>query len=184
MDTVKTTTAQGGDEAEPAGAAAGGGGGAGAAALGAPPSGDWLLEMLVGAANRQPGLAFDLTLNVRGTVVTGTLIGAKEFFEEYGRAMALAGLPRLEEDFRAVGEELQRALSDLPEGAGPAVPPPHFVHLRDARMLTGPGLVPTNRGVLWRGHLSSVDGFSVGVLAPPPPLSLGVGDPEAGDPEA
>ena len=168
MDTAKTT-AQGGDEAGTAGEAR--------EAREDAPSGDWLLEMLVGAANRQPGLAFDLTLNVRGTVVTGTLIGAKEFFEEYGRAMGLAGLPRLEEDFRAVGEELQRALSALPEGAGP-VPPPHFVHLKDARMLTGPELVPTNRGVLWRGHLSSVDGFSVGVLAPPLALSPEV-DPEA-----
>jgi hypothetical protein len=48
------------------------------------------------------------------------------------------------------------------------VTPPHFLHLRDARIFQPDGQpFPLQEGSWWRGRLETVDGFMLGTLTDP-----------------
>jgi hypothetical protein len=117
---------------------------------------DWFLESLVNIAN-ETEVGVGVTLLVGGTVVTGTLASGKQYFE---------GLASMKfEGNREIGDVLRQVFAD----AGQALPPageeaPQYVHLRDARVVTTAGTLPTNEGMWWRGQLSEVDAFWVGSL--------------------
>lgn len=58
------------------------------------------------------------------------------------------------------------AAADGEQGQPDDRPPPLYIHLRDAYFVTpGSAPIPNNRGVLWRGTINSVSGWSMGVLA-------------------
>lgn len=136
--------------------------------LGAPPV-DISLRMFVDISN-QSGMEIGVTLNVRGTLVTGILIpyyvwletiGAQfaSGFEDEGVRAAIRGsyerLAREEkasQDAREDGEK-QHVSEDEP----------WFIHLRGARVLTPEGFIGTD-DTIWRGRLSEVEGFFLGVL--------------------
>ncbi len=135
---------------------------------------DWWLAELVDLVNRTP-LSFGITINVSGVLVSGLLVGGKEYFEGASRTVS--------EAFPAEGElqELVRRLLAMPAslyGApheneipqeGPAEenqerPLPGFIHLKNARFWTPARPVPFSqqRGIWWRGRLQAVDGFIFG----------------------
>ncbi len=120
---------------------------------------DVFLQSLVSIVNSNK-VSFSITLTVDGAVLTGTLVSAKEFFDNFAASFSNAwpGGPHegLREGFEQWG--------NVPEGA----PDPHedFIHLKDARYVSGKEMVPSlGTGVVWRGNLNSVSGFSLGVLA-------------------
>lgn len=132
---------------------------------------DWVLAGWVNLANRT-GQSFPVTLVVGGSLVVGTIIGGKEYFEllgdQLGEAVGLdddaENIFRLEVDHY---EELYRAEgeSDEEEDDEDEKDPPRtaFIHLKDARILHGSQQIPERfEGMLWRGRLASVDGFMVG----------------------
>jgi hypothetical protein len=128
-----------------------------------PPTQDWVLEDFVRLAGRVDGFGIGVTLVVAGAVITGTLIGFREYFREYGKqwAKALGGGENArfaEERWSKVGEDDLAALEHA------ATPRFSYVHLKNARFVTGTMLVPTKGGMLWRGRLSEVSGFSFGGL--------------------
>lgn len=132
-----------------------------------PDAQDWLLEEAVELANKIEGFSLAITLAVPGGVVTGTLIGAKEYYTRYG-ALWGEGLGgeagrTVEEHWVQFGKDTHELFaSEHPETS--PLPPPQYIHLRDARYVIGTSIVPDTAGLLWRGRLSEVVGFSLGTL--------------------
>ena len=123
---------------------------------------DWFLQQLVSLANRGTGV--QVTLVVGGSMVSGTLIGGKQYFEGVGKTLASATV----NDAGGFSGDLQKQIASSYAGLGeqayaeerPAMSL-GFVHLRDASVWHGETHTPHS---LWRVRLSAVDGFSLGAL--------------------
>lgn len=122
-----------------------------------------------------------ITLIVGGTLVSGVVCSAAEWFEEFGGLFdggpsdewtSLADRFRLErveaEEFH---REMRARLDSDPDATATAEErvkalrhQRRMVHLRDAALYTGGTRYPTDGGMLWRGRLSAVDGFMPGVF--------------------
>jgi hypothetical protein len=132
---------------------------------------DNALEILVAAVNRAQSIEIGVTLHVSGIVVSGLLISGQSFFDLLGRWLAetgssenapireaLAGWPaHFVEQYRA-DERRPDDSEDHGEGRPPRTIT--YIHMRDASVV-GPGLPPLP-GILWRGRLSHVSGWSLG----------------------
>ena len=115
---------------------------------------DPFLKTLNAAVNTH-GLSFGATLIVGGGVVTGTLISSKSFFTGFADSISEAWPGGPNEDIRGGfaqwGQPETASIHD------------DFIHLKDARYVSGKDIVPTNgNGMLWRGRINSVSGFSLG----------------------
>jgi hypothetical protein len=137
---------------------------------------DFLLQAIVDLANNT-GIEMGITLCVGGTVLSGQLISGKAYFEEIANealqasGSADAGVRLVLSEFlgnlgksiyerteneEESGKEVDRTMKRLPG----------FIHLRDAKFFHNSGQpMPGNRGIRWRGRLSAVDGFSLGVMS-------------------
>ena len=127
---------------------------------------DWHLRMLVENAN-DFGLEVPITLFVAGAVLSGVLTSGKVYFDLFADRFA-AGWP----------EEGQAAIRASMASPGAVYPllkpgeksqrkqPAQFIHLRDARVISGQRHYPqTPDGLLWRGRLAAVGGYSLGRLS-------------------
>lgn len=126
---------------------------------------DWYLQRLVAIVNNT-NVEFGLTLHVEGAIISGQLVSGKRYFETFAQEFAGA-YPGDEEGKENIRKALasHASIYDEPE-AGTEVPPPQFIHLLDARSFAPGGhQLPSNRGVLWRGKINSVSGFSLGLLS-------------------
>ncbi|ERN51588.1 gas vesicle accessory protein GvpU [Alkalihalophilus marmarensis] len=118
---------------------------------------DSILEYFVHAANKHD-FSLNITLNVGGAMVTGTMISAKEYFS------------LLSEKFEG-GNDISNHLSEQLKQAGEAAKgdeesPASFIHLNDAQVYCGDREpTPSEGEVLWRGKLSEVDGFFLGKIS-------------------
>lgn len=124
---------------------------------------DAYLQAFIDIAN-QNNVEFPITLFVRGTVISGQLVGGRDYFD--GLAIALT------EGFGGPTKENLALVEDLVSWKQIYVPRPpdtkadpiHYIHLRDARVFA-PGQKPMPEfGSWWRGRVSSVDGFHFGAL--------------------
>lgn len=121
---------------------------------------DWFLQDLIEIANSGK-ISFDITLTVSGFLVSGTLIGGKEYFEGFGEEFSFGlkgeAADKVKAAFAKNGEvyDTQNAPSMQP----------NYIHLKNAHFFHTSGTpIPENRGVWWRGRVSEVTGFSLGVL--------------------
>lgn len=118
---------------------------------------DNVLEYFVKASNTGD-LSLDITLNVNGAVVSGTMISAKEYFE------ALSG--KLEN-----GNDISQKLSEELAAASEATDDynddeAHFIHLKNTRVYCGDSKPTPSKGkILWRGKLDQIDGFFLGKIS-------------------
>lgn len=145
---------------------------------------DSLLASLVEAVNtskedkERPGY----TLQMGGLLVTGELIPnwvwASSLHNQAERAAgeALPGSPfkiwqeQLEagrDEDAAVGDDEWKGMTKEEQDVHALQATPAFIHLRDARLLTQGTFIPGN-GTLWRGRLSEVDAWFVGLLSTTP----------------
>lgn len=131
---------------------------------------DWLLERFVHLANQGSGTA-DITIQVQGTVLTGTLIGVFEYMKEFAKYGQIDGDDDSNNDthrndidtwFELSEQYLSDARSSDPADEG--FVPPTYIHLRNAKIVTGVTMIPTHGELLWRGRISEVGGFSIGRL--------------------
>lgn len=135
---------------------------------------DTFLQDLVAGANAPRGWSYPVTLNVRGLIVTGELVGIAEYFENFG-AEVEEGLefPGMSPDdartsakligdmFRRFAREARKAHEKDPQHQ------PNFIHLRNASIFTpGGGVVGGNHSSWWRGKVEAVDGFMLGTAEP------------------
>lgn len=125
---------------------------------------DWYLQSLVTTVN-STDVQFGITLFVEGAIVSGLLVGGKRYFETFAEEFA-AAFPGDAEG----KEEIRRSFASYAEiytsEEGKDPPPPQFIHLIDSRCFSPGGQpLPGNRGVLWRGKINAVSGFSLGLLS-------------------
>ncbi|ART77698.1 gas vesicle protein GvpU [Sutcliffiella horikoshii] len=118
---------------------------------------DSILEFFVQAANSYD-FSLDISLNVNGAVISGTLISAKDYFEtmsetfEDGNEIA----QKISEQLAATGESFESN-----KGAEA-----NFIHLKNTKVYCGDSKpTPSEGKLLWRGKLSDVDGFFLGRIS-------------------
>ncbi|MCF6780928.1 hypothetical protein [Stutzerimonas stutzeri] len=122
---------------------------------------DWVLVTLILAAEK--GAEVGVTLTTAAGLVTGTIIGGAKYMEMQKAAFAEvpggAGsvFEKIFDDWRSIYIEHSDSEDNRPLIS--------FIHLRDARLITGTHVVPANQGLLWRGKLDSVIGFNLGVMS-------------------
>jgi hypothetical protein len=117
---------------------------------------DSILEYFAVVAN-QKEFTLDLTLNVKGAIVTGTMISAREYF-----LMLSQTFEDGDEEAQMISEQLQKAGEDsgnTNEGGA------NFIHLKDAKIYCGDSKpTPSKGSILWRGKLNEIDGFCIGKI--------------------
>jgi hypothetical protein len=103
-----------------------------------------------------------ITLDVSGVIVTGKLVGAAVFFDAMEKMLEAAGQPEFADAFAKPHADLMREEAAHDDGSDDRLRP-RFIHLVDARVVTSNDARPIPRQ-LWRGRLSHVSGWSVGIL--------------------
>lgn len=137
------------------------------------------LERLVHFFNILDTAEIGVTLHVNGAIVSGMLVSMAQHFRLLTKAFSDpsnagpytdpgAGKPFVE-FFRPPLEAAEKSVAAIRESD--TLPPmPRHIHLRQAHTLV-PGQPPLVES-LWRGRLTQVDGWSISLLAPIPPLDL------------
>lgn len=131
---------------------------------------DCFLQSLVSIVNDESA-SIPITLSVGGLLISGDMIGGKAYFNEFARQfkggfrdISSETASTIEKAFKRLGDVYDPVQKEV-QGSAP-IPKPHMVHLRDAQIyLSGASPEPSEKGVLWRGRLEAVDGFSLGRLS-------------------
>lgn len=118
---------------------------------------DLVLQVLAKTAQDNP-FEIGLTLTVRGAVLTGTLVGRDTWFRELA-----AWLESRVEGYGDLASSIGEALTQLAPGGTSSAEHYAYLHLKDARVLSG-HLLPTLDGLFWRGRISEISGFAIGTL--------------------
>jgi hypothetical protein len=131
---------------------------------------DPMLHTLVAVANS--GSGFTITLSVAGGFISGRLIGQNEYLDE-AQAMWADWVSRNASDDGDNDDEPTEPIFDGFRIVPDELPEPNiyrFIHMKDAHWFVGDGMTPgpPGPGVLWRGRLSQVAGWSWGQLGATP----------------
>lgn len=118
---------------------------------------DSILEFFVEASNKHD-FSLDITLNMNGSIVTGTTISAKEYFETLSEKF---------EDGKDIAQQLSEQLASAGESAGEDTGNgANFIHLKNTRIYCGNSQPTPSKGkILWRGKLDEIDGFFLGKIS-------------------
>ncbi len=117
---------------------------------------DNILEFFVQAAN-QHDFALDITLNVKGSVITGTMVSAKEYFDTLSETFEEGN-----EVAQLVSEELREAGEAAQNNNGSEA---YFIHMKNTKVYCGDSKPTPSKGeILWRGKLNEIDGFFLGKI--------------------
>ncbi|MBD1380164.1 gas vesicle accessory protein GvpU [Metabacillus arenae] len=116
---------------------------------------DSVLETFTKAANKHD-FSLDITLNMKGALITGTLISAQEYFQS------------LSEKF-VNGNDISEQISEMFNHASQNIQESenlNYIHLKNTRIYCGDNKpTPSNSEFLWRGRLDQTDGFFIGKIA-------------------
>ncbi|PZE19731.1 gas vesicle protein GvpU [Paenibacillus xerothermodurans] len=116
---------------------------------------DSVLEFFVQAANKHD-FSLDITLNVKGAVVSGTMISAKEYFSTLSEAF---------EDGNDIAQFLSEQLGSAGQAAQANDAEANFIHMKETKVYCGDSKPTPSKGkILWRGKLSEIDGFFLGKI--------------------
>ncbi|WP_036127316.1 gas vesicle accessory protein GvpU [Lysinibacillus sphaericus] len=128
---------------------------------------DVVLETIISMINKVDTIEMGITLNIKGTLITGLLIskstylkGIASSFEgqgEVGSAFSNMFL-KLDEHQKNESKEENSEVNDNVNDDNKSV---FGIHLKNAKMFDGEN---THTLGYWRGKLSSVDGFTFGNL--------------------
>lgn len=118
---------------------------------------DNTLEYFVKASNKH-GFSLDISLNVNGAVISGTMISAKEYFDYLSETFEEGS-----EVAQALSEQFSLA-SEASESNGEAEA--HFIHLKNTKIYCGDNKSTPSKGkIFWRGKIAEVDGFFLGKIS-------------------
>lgn len=134
---------------------------------------DWHLQNLISIVNKLD-IQVGITLHLEGILVSGQLISAKAYFKKFADDFAYSypGSQETKDSIRDSFASLAQ-MHDEPETETETEPVStqeknaalNYIHLMDCRTFTpGNQPIPTNGGVLWRGRINAVSGFSLGQL--------------------
>ncbi|MBA1229184.1 gas vesicle protein [Pseudomonas viridiflava] len=122
---------------------------------------DWLLQWLVKfVANTK--VEMGVTLSVGGNLVSGHLISHDTYFEQLAEDISAPFTQFSNGTDEAMKEMI---LSFKPGDSAQDTPAFHFIHLKDCRTYSNDGSPICEAGVLWRGRIAAVDGFTIGLIA-------------------
>lgn len=120
---------------------------------------DGLVQMLATLGN--DGVSVSATLFVKGLLVSGMVIGRKQYIEHFVHGLTGG----LSEETQAEWKQAF-GLNDDEEVTSVAATQ-RYIHMRDARVYTpGQNPIPEN-GLHWRGKIVEVDGFALGTFNKP-----------------
>ncbi|MBA3898296.1 MAG: hypothetical protein H0X36_14440 [Sphingomonadaceae bacterium] len=129
---------------------------------------DWFLADLVRLVNDTES-RFPVTLSVPGGIISGTLVGGKEYFKAIADQFGQFGganksrVATLKEWISLYGKVYDEE-DEAPEKDITSIP--QFIHLVNARFYApGQRPIPTDTTIVWRGNLDTVSGFSIGAFA-------------------
>lgn len=131
---------------------------------GATPKKDWFIQFLVNLANKD-NFELDITLTVGGVLISGTLTGVRNYFDELGEYFATPFTSDHNGDevstiFKEIGERC-KCVSPAEQTETPS-----YIHLKNVTFFNSEGKPMADRsGVWWRGRISEIQGFSPGKLA-------------------
>ena len=117
-------------------------------------AGDAVLELLSTMADR--GAVVDITLFSGGQVVSGTLVGRDRWLEQFTARAARGG-----GGGRQIAEQVQALFRAADEQRADARAARDYLHLAGAQIDGTPRIA---EGLLWRGRISEVAGWSLGSL--------------------
>lgn len=132
--------------------------------------GDFFLrDLILTAISTDTSLA--ITLTIGGSLVSGLLVSPRRWFKEYGEIFASAFenqdlADTLKADYETTGNEIaDRAKKNAEENYDQASENVKYIHLVDAVVFAGSKPLPTQGKLIWRGRVSEVSGFSLGMLS-------------------
>lgn len=109
-----------------------------------------------------------LTLHVSGVVVSGILVSASSFFDHLARWLADNGSQDLADNFATpMADMLRESRADREKSGAGSPADAHFIHLREAQVFSSGADRPLPK-TLWRGRLSHVSAWSIGVMSASP----------------
>ncbi|MBX8471944.1 hypothetical protein K5E37_23160 [Pseudomonas sp. RIT778] len=112
---------------------------------------DWVLQDLVWSVDvNNDEYTPNISITTAAGVIAGKLISRNTYISELANQMFG------EESLKIKDDWLQKATPK----PGAENHPPQFIHIKDAQVFTGNARIPNDTGVLWRGKLSAVIGFS------------------------
>ena len=113
------------------------------------------------------GSSLKCTVLVKGIVLSGTLIGVREYYQLYVELHGDALPENLRQGYVALGISLEDRYKDLartdPMQLREAITP---FYMKDAFIIGGVNPLPVQKGILWEGRTDQVDGFSLSSFAP------------------
>ncbi|WP_409293694.1 gas vesicle accessory protein GvpU [Peribacillus sp. SCS-26] len=116
---------------------------------------DSILEFLVQAANKHD-FELDITLNVKGAVITGTMISAKEYFSSLSETF---------EDGNEIAQAISEQMAQAGESSQNDNSEANFIHMKESKVYCGDSKPTPSKGkILWRGKLAEIDGFFLGKI--------------------
>jgi hypothetical protein len=128
---------------------------------------DLVLSVLVKAVNKGETSNLGISLLVGGSWLTGSMIGGRMWFDELAQLVNRETRSDGGQLFHLIGETAYPSESErLAAGHEPLDVEPGFMHLREARLLTGAAVRVPEPGGLVRLRLASIDGWLVGILDP------------------
>jgi hypothetical protein len=121
---------------------------------------DAFLGSLVMLANS--GMEIGITLNVRGTAISGVLISGETYFNELAGQFSSSPQAGLKDTFMKIlknnADRFQTSIEE--DKKNHTIRPPHYIHLKNCCFMNA-GSDSSSKKLLWRGLISSIDGFSV-----------------------
>ncbi|WP_416739074.1 gas vesicle accessory protein GvpU [Pseudomonas sp. NFX71] len=121
---------------------------------------DWLIQWFAKFVNTT-SIGVPLTFTVGGNLISGHLISEADYFEQLATDFSGA----LHEDNRASAKEMIKSLQPQPATDKDDEIACQFVHLSNAKVFTDASKPIVSGGTLWRGKISSIEGFHLGSLA-------------------
>lgn len=132
---------------------------------------DWLLQHLVELVNTGAASRVNVVLTTPAGLISGQMIGGAEYFDLYGASFTKGWAPTEKDLMLDLIEtwKLDFAPAEQPDStvepiSNQSTDLPSFIHLKDARVFNAGTVLPTDTGMLWRGRLADITGFTLGTL--------------------
>lgn len=128
------------------------------------PNKDWFLSTLNTIVNSND-ITIGITIITHGYVISGHLTGGKKYFDAIGSEFSslLNNSGKVENSFLDLASRIYNSDSEQVKN-GPLSS--DYIHIQDAKFYNSGGTpLSSDDAVWWRGRISQVSGYSLGVIS-------------------